>query len=125
MSQYSNYLEKGKNLFVTGSFKQRFNKPNLSLRSKRSYCWKALNKYLTKQVIVDIEARHLKEDLVEFLEKNVKKYPGRSGLKFNIREPKTQLKYSLYTMETGFEMNDEMAAFLEEKPELEVQVVTI
>jgi len=30
----------------------------------------------------------------------------------------------MYTMGTGFEMNDEMAAFLAEKPELEVQVVT-
>jgi hypothetical protein len=28
----------------------------------------------------------------------------------------------MYTLANGFEMNDEMAKFLQEKPELEVQV---
>jgi DNA polymerase-3 subunit alpha len=61
---------------------------------------------------------------VSFFEKNVKKYPGRSGLRFNIVEPKTSCRISLYMMENGFEMNDEMTAFLQAMPELEVQVVT-
>jgi hypothetical protein len=30
----------------------------------------------------------------------------------------------MYSLGNGFEMNDEMTAFLAEKPELEVQVVT-
>ena len=79
---------------------------------------------MTRQVIVDIEARHLKEEMVSFFEKNVKKYPGRSSIKFNITEPKQQLRISMYTLENGFQMNDEMASFLSENPEMEVQVVT-
>jgi len=31
---------------------------------------------------------------------------------------------SMHSLGGGFEMNDEMTAFLEDKPELEVQVVT-
>jgi DNA polymerase-3 subunit alpha len=61
---------------------------------------------------------------VEFLEQNVKKFPGKAGLKFNITEPKHNFRISMYSLEGGFEMNDEMAAFLQERPELDVQVVT-
>jgi hypothetical protein len=46
-------------------------------------------------------------------------------LKFNIIEPKTHARVSLFTMGQGFEMNDELSVFLEHRPELEVQVVTI
>jgi DNA polymerase-3 subunit alpha len=35
-----------------------------------------------------------------------------------------RLKISMYTLENGFQMNDEMASFLTDNPELEVQVVT-
>lgn len=122
--KYTNYLEKGKNLFLTGYFKQRFNKQEYEFKVEKIILLESIKQNLTRQVIVDVEARHLKEDMVQFFEKNVKKYPGRSGLRFNIREPKTNCKVSLYTMENGFEMNDEMAAFLQEVPELEVQVVT-
>jgi DNA polymerase-3 subunit alpha len=38
---------------------------------------------------------------------------------------KQQYKISLYSMESGFEMNDEMTAWLQNKPELDVQVVTV
>jgi DNA polymerase-3 subunit alpha len=122
--RFTNYLEKGKNLFVTGYFKLRFSGSEYEFFIDKIILLESIKQNLTRQVIVDIEARHLKEDMVRFFEKNVKKYPGRSGLKFNIIEHKTNCKVSLYTMENGFEMNDEMAAFLQEMPELEVQVVT-
>jgi DNA polymerase-3 subunit alpha len=73
---------------------------------------------------MDVEARFINEELVQFIERNIKKYPGKSGLKFNILETRSQARISLYTMGTGFEMNDEMSAFLERTPELEVTVVT-
>ena len=44
--------------------------------------------------------------------------------KFCVTEPKNQWKIGMYTLENGFEMNDEMAAWLKDKPELEVHVVT-
>jgi hypothetical protein len=35
------------------------------------------------------------------------------------------IRVSLVTMDAGFELNDELTAFLEERPELEVQVTTV
>ncbi|MBN9383628.1 MAG: DNA polymerase III subunit alpha [Chitinophagaceae bacterium] len=123
-ARYSNYLEKGKNLFITGAFRLRFNKTEYEFKIERMMLLESIKPILTKQLIMDIEARYVSEEMVLFMEKNVKKYPGKSLLKFNILEPKSRSKVSMYTMGTGFEMNDEMAAFLVEKPEFEVQVVT-
>jgi DNA polymerase-3 subunit alpha len=108
-----------------GSFKQRFNTSQFEFKIDKMMLLESIKPILTKQVIMDIEARFINQEMVEFIENNVKKYPGKSGLKFNIVETKSQARVSLYTMGTGFEMNDEMSAFLEGKPELEVQVVTV
>ncbi|MBS1661773.1 MAG: DNA polymerase III subunit alpha, partial [Bacteroidetes bacterium] len=123
-ARYSNYLEKGKNLFLMGSFKQRFNTPQFEFKIDKMMLLESIKPIFTKQLIMDIEARFISQELVDFIETNIKKYPGKSGLKFNIVESKSQSRVCLYTMGTGFEMNDEMSAFLDGKPELEVQIVT-
>ncbi|HXB07284.1 MAG TPA: DNA polymerase III subunit alpha, partial [Puia sp.] len=124
-ARYSNYLEKGKNLFMMGSFRQRFNKAEFEFRIEKMMLLESIKPILTKQVIMDVEARFVNEDLVRFLEGNVKKYPGKSGLKFNILDAKTHAKVSLFSMGQGFEMNDELSVFLERTPEVDVQVVTM
>jgi DNA polymerase-3 subunit alpha len=124
-ARYSNYLEKGKNLFLTGGFRQRFNKAEFEFRIEKMMLLESIKPILTKQVIMEVEARFISEALVQFIERNVKQYPGKSGLKFNIIESKNHNRISLFTMGNGFEMNDEMSAFLEKTPELEVQVVTV
>ena len=63
--------------------------------------------------------------MVSFIEKNVKKNPGKSNLKFNLYEPKNNWKIGMYTIEKGFEMNDEMAAFLLDRPEMGVTVIGV
>ena len=123
-ARYSNYLEKGKNLFLTGAFRLRFNKVEFEFKIEKMMLLESIKPILTKQVIMDVEARFINEAMVGFLEKNVKKYPGKSSLKFNIVEPRKNASVSMYTLVSGFEMNDEMTAFLENCPELEVQVVT-
>jgi DNA polymerase III subunit alpha len=124
-ARYSNYLEKGKNLFMMGAFRQRYNKSEFEFKIEKMMLLESIKPILTKQVIMDVEARYISEGLVAFIEKNVKKYPGKSSLKFNVVESRTRSRISMYTMGNGFEMNDEMTAFLANTPELEVQVVTV
>jgi DNA polymerase-3 subunit alpha len=123
-ARYSNYLEKGKNLFITGAFRPRFNKIEFEFKIEKMMLLESIKQVMTKQIIMDVEARFINDEMVRFLEKNIKQYPGKSSLKFNITEPRTNCKVTLYSMANGFEMNDEMTAFLDQKPELEVQVVT-
>ena len=123
--KFLNYLEKGKNLFICGSFKQRYNSSEYEFKTERITLLETIKQNLTKQLIVEMEARFLNEDIIGFIEKNLKKYPGRSSLKFNISEARTNFKISMSSLDTGFLMNDEMAAFLNENPAMEVQVVTV
>jgi DNA polymerase-3 subunit alpha len=123
-ARFSNYLEKGKNIFMTGYFKPRYNRVEFEFKVDKMMLLESIKPALTKQLVLDLEARHLNERMVRFLEKNLKKHPGKSSLKFNVLESKTSNRVSLYTMEIGFEMNDEMAVFLQDCPELSVQIVS-
>ncbi|HUQ65505.1 MAG TPA: DNA polymerase III subunit alpha [Flavitalea sp.] len=123
-ARYSQFLEKGRNLYITGSFKQRFNKAEFEFKIDRMTMLENIKQQLTRQLVLELEAKQVNEQLLTFLEENVKKHPGRSGLKLNITEPRLNARVSLFTRETGFEMNDEMAAFLEENGDISVQVLT-
>jgi DNA polymerase-3 subunit alpha len=75
-------------------------------------------------LIIDVHPKNISTNLISFFEENVKKFPGRSTLRLNLIESKENLKISLVTMDSGFEMNEEMVDFLESNPELEVQVTS-
>ncbi len=123
--KFSNYLEKGKNLFITGYFKTRWGKENeFEFKVSSIMLLESIKQQLTKQLIITVEARHITSNMVNFLEKNLKYHRGRSGIKFTIKDLKLQHKVSLFSMDNGFEMNEDMATFLTNSPELEVQVVS-
>jgi DNA polymerase-3 subunit alpha len=77
---------------------------------------------LTKQLCLEVDPRHIQPELIQFLEANIKAHPGKSGLRIIVNEPKSALKIALMTLDHGLEMNHEMIKYLEEKPEIEVQV---
>src|SRR5688572_26339730 len=123
-ARYSQFLEKGRNLYLTGSFRQRFNKSEFEFKVDRITMLENIKQQLTRQLVLEMEARLVNEQLLTFMHENVKKHPGRTGLKFNITEPRLNAKVCLFTRETGFEMNDEMAAWLFENGDISVQVMT-
>jgi DNA polymerase-3 subunit alpha len=123
-ARYSQFLEKGRNLYITGSFRQRFNKAEFEFKVERITMLENIKQQLTKQLVLELEAKQINEQLLTFLQENVKKHPGRSGLKLNISEPRLNARVSLFTRENGFEMNDEMAAWLIENGDISVQVLT-
>jgi DNA polymerase-3 subunit alpha len=79
---------------------------------------------LTKQLQLEIDPRVIKQETIDFLEKNIKSYPGKSGFKVIVSEPKNNWKVNLVTIDNGFEMNNDMIGFLEETPEIDVHVVS-
>jgi DNA polymerase-3 subunit alpha len=123
-ARYSQFLEKGKNLYITGGFRQRFNKSEFEFKVDKITMLENIKQQLTKQLVIELEARQVNEKMLMFIQENVKKHPGRSGLKFNIIETRMNARVSLFTREAGFEMNDEMAAWLYENGDINVQVLT-
>ncbi|MDB5230575.1 MAG: dnaE [Chitinophagaceae bacterium] len=120
--RFQNYLDKGKNLMVNGYFKQRYNTEQYEFKVTTMCLLETVKQNLTKQLEINIHPALLSKDMVEFIDQNVKSNPGKSSLRFTISEPSENMKVSMYTMEKGFSMNDEMAAFLLENPDLEITV---
>ena len=122
--RFSNYLEKGKNLFLTGHFKNRWGKEGeFEFKVVSVILLESIKQILTKQLILNIEARHISATMIDFLENNFKNHKGRCSVKFQVRDPRTQHKVALYARENGFEMNEELAHFLDQSPEIDVQVI--
>ena len=123
--KFKDHFTPGSVVYVTGTFKNRWNKTNeFEFKINNVLLLETVKRNMTRQVIVDVEPRFLTEEMVTFIEKNIKRNPGKSSLKFNLFEPKENWKIGMYTVEKGFELNDEMTEFLLNKPELAVNVLT-
>jgi DNA polymerase-3 subunit alpha len=121
--KFQNYLDKGQNVLLNGFFRPRYNRPNeFDFKVSSINLLETVKQYLTRSVDINVHAASLTPQFVEFIETNVKKYPGKSSLRFNVLEPKENLLVSLYSFDKGFQMNEEMAGFLLDNPDVEVQV---
>jgi DNA polymerase-3 subunit alpha len=120
--RFNNYLETGMVICLTGGFRQRFATSPYEFKVNSIMLLESLMRSNTKKIQIEMKAKEVTPELVEFMQKNVQEFPGNSTLKFFIHDEATKLKFGMYTLGKGFEMNDEMANFLQEKPEWEVQV---
>lgn len=124
--KFKDHFTPGAVVFVTGTFKTRWNKSDdFEFKISSVLLLETVKRTMTRQLVIDVEPRFLSEEMVHFFEKNIKKNPGKSSLKINLYEPKENWKISINTVEKGFEMNDDMAEFLLNKPELNVNVVGV
>jgi DNA polymerase-3 subunit alpha len=121
-AKYSHYLEAGMVLCVTGSFVQRYQTSPYEFKISSISLLETVMRSQTKKLHIEMNPQDVSEEFVEFIGNNVQKFPGKSALKFNISDNLSRLKFSMYTMEKGFEMNDEMANYLQQKPELDIKV---
>jgi DNA polymerase-3 subunit alpha len=120
--RFNNYLETGMVICITGGFRQRFATSPYEFKVNSIMLLESLMRSNTKKVQIEMKAKEVTTDVVDFMQKNVEQFPGTSTLKFCIHDEVSKLKFCMYTLGKGFEMNDEMANFLQEKPEWEVQV---
>ncbi|MES2849206.1 MAG: OB-fold nucleic acid binding domain-containing protein, partial [Bacteroidota bacterium] len=121
--KYNNYLEKGMIVLVEGGFKTRYNSDQYEFRLSKIHLLDTVKTMLTKQVTVDVPPQSVDEQFVNFVEANLKANPGSTQFKVNISDARNNYKVGMYTLGKGFTMNDEMAVFLNENPDVEVSVV--
>ena len=120
--KFSNYLEAGMVIFLTGTFRQRYNKSEFEFKVNQISLLESLMKSCTRKLQIELAPENISGEFIDFITENVHQFPGNSSLKFCINDSKSHLKFGMYTLEKGFEMNDEMATYLQQKPELDVQV---
>jgi DNA polymerase-3 subunit alpha len=120
--KFVNYLELGKNLLITGFFKQSWKGDAFEFKVTGINLLESAKQSLTKGIELNIQPISVSSEMVTFIEKNIKKNPGKASLKFNIHEPSENLKITLYNNEKGFTMNEDFAEFLLNNPDIEVVV---
>ncbi|MEO8412704.1 MAG: DNA polymerase III subunit alpha [Ginsengibacter sp.] len=120
--KFSNYLEAGMVVFLTGTFRQRYSKSEFEFKVTQITLLESLMKSCTRKLHIEADPKDISPQFIDFMEANVQQFPGKSTLKFCIHESKSQLKVGMHTFERGFEMNDEMANYLQLRPELGIQV---
>jgi len=122
--KYSNYLEKGTIVMLEGAFKQRYNSDIYEFKISKLHLLETVKANLTKEVRIETEPEMINENFISFIDENVRNYPGKTTLKFCIKDPAENLKIGLYTLEKSFTMNDDMTEFLNTNDEMEVSVLT-
>lgn len=124
-AKYAHYMEKGMILMVEGGFKTRYNKDEYEFRLAKIHLLETVKPSLTKQVILEVEPQFINADFIDFIERNTREHPGKTSLRFNITDSRQNCRAGLYSMEKGITMNDDLAHFLQENPDIGVSVVTV
>ncbi|RTL61021.1 MAG: DNA polymerase III subunit alpha [Sphingobacteriales bacterium] len=123
--KFKDHFQPGNVLFVSGSFKTRWNNEKDFEFKVNSVCLlETIKRTMTKQVQLEIHPMMVTSEMINFMEKNIKRHPGKTGLKFNITDSKAKHKITLYSVEKGIEMNDELSDYLLNNADMEVNVVT-
>ncbi len=123
--RYAPYLQQGQAIYLTGTFKQRFNNSEFEYKVSNISLAENIKRQLTKQLQLEIDVRNVEKPIVDFLEQNMKAFPGKSGLKIIISEPKNNLKANFISLDKGLEINNELISFLAQKPEIDVKITAV
>ena len=118
-------LQPGSSILINGYLKQRFNRDEFEFKLVGVTLAESMKANMTKQVIIDAHPKDINPGMIQFLEKNMKKHPGKTGLKFIFTDVKNKMKINLMAIDYGFEMNEELIQFLDNNPGLNVSVQSI
>jgi DNA polymerase-3 subunit alpha len=118
----SNFLEPGMVVCLSGAFVQRFKTSPFEFKVNGVTLLESLMQSATKKLQIEMHPKDVTKELIEFFDRNMQEHPGNSTVKFCVQDTTSRLKFGMYALEKGFEMNDEMANYLLEKPELGIQV---
>lgn len=123
--KFKDYFTPGTVIYITGQFKNRFNKEDdFEFKVGSILLLETIKRTLTRQLQLEIHPMLLTEAIVLFLEKQVQNYPGKTALRIQLKDDKSHRRISLQKIGSGLEMNDEMTQFLMSNPDVEVNVVT-
>lgn len=100
-------LQQGSTVFITGFF-TRINRDEFEFKVNGVSLAESMKKTMTKQVNIEAHPKDLTTEMLQFLEKNFRAFPGSVTLRFTLSEPRNKMRISLVGMSGGaLEMNEE------------------
>jgi DNA polymerase-3 subunit alpha len=123
--RFGSYLEQGQAILLNGAFRQRPYREEFEFKITSISLAENIKRQQTKQVCLELDVRNVQKDFIDFLEDNIKKYPGSTALKIVVTEPKEALKAGFMTFGGGLEVNNDFITYLTDKPEIDVHVTAV
>lgn len=118
-------LQPGSTVLLNGFLKQRYNRSEFEFKLVGATLAETMLANMTRSLTLEIRPQDIQPGLLEFLEKNIKKNPGKTVFKFNIIDDRNGLKTNLIGTSYGIEMNPGLVEFLHNTPGLGILVQTI
>ncbi|MBC7867899.1 MAG: hypothetical protein H7X88_10245, partial [Gloeobacteraceae cyanobacterium ES-bin-316] len=110
---------------IEGAFREkRYKQGEFEFNFTKLHLLETVKSTLTKQIVIETAPEFIDEELIDFIDHNIKEHPGKTSIKFTIQDTEKNHKVSMYSIENGFTMNDEMAIFLNGHNYLDVNVLT-
>ena len=121
--KHKSHFEVGKSLLINGVLRAPWKEGgNFEFKVASVYLLETVKDLLTKSIDININPALLTGKMVDFIANNVKQHPGKVAMRFSIREQHSDLKILLNSTDKLLAMNDDMADFLLQHPELEFSV---
>lgn len=118
-------LQPGSTVLLNGYLKQRYNRNEFEFKLMGVTLAETMLANMTRSLTLEARPQDINTRLLEFLEKNIKKNPGKTVFKFNVIDERNNLKTNLIGTSFGIEMNPGLVDFITTTPGLGIQVQTI
>lgn len=116
---YGNYLVNGQKLMVQGIYQEHKYRPGvMEFQIQNIMLLDQVRKTLTKKLQMLIPLHRVNEELVAFLEDNIKKHPGNTELVLQIVDEEANMAAKLKTLGLKMEINDDLVHFLKEQSDI-------
>lgn len=117
-------LQPGSTVLLNGYLKQRYNKSEYEFKLLGVTLAETMLANMTRSLTLEARPQDINAGFLDFLERNVKKNPGKTVLKINIIDERNNLKTNLIGTSYGIEMNPGLVEFISSNPSLGVLVQT-
>ena len=111
--QYGNYLVNGQKLMIQGIYDEHKYRPGtMELQIQNMMLLDEVRKVLTKKIHLSLPLLKVNDEFANFLEANIKKYPGTTELVLHISDW-NGMEVRLKSQQKKIEVNDELIQFLQ------------
>lgn len=113
----------GTALYITGYLKPRFGREEWEFKVSTVALAETLKESQTKQLQIEMHPADVNDELIGFLQQNLKTYRnGSTALRLVVKDPRQNLQISLVSGTNSFKMNDDLIQYLEKNPGWDIQV---
>ncbi|MCB0739711.1 MAG: hypothetical protein KDB92_01355, partial [Chitinophagaceae bacterium] len=115
-------LQRDSIVMVSATIRKRYNSDEFQLQVQSVMLAENMKKNLTKKIVLHSHPKNINNKIVNFLYQNLKSFPGKAKFRIHLMDKTSKLQSLLYTQNKGLELNNDLIDFLEENPELQIQV---